>query len=164
MLKTRYKQFKRFKRTRFVLYCWNDIQNVYIWQLGDVMLQILVVAAEQFGERRADGSPVPIDNQLQHVLVHFHHHGRLLLSRHEEDDGEESHLKLGTHTKEAAAKRLHQTLPAELQVQDVVILVRLEINEERKSIFIFLLSAFSFFTIHMRTQCFLTVFLRSLAL
>lgn len=55
---------------------------------GGVILQIPVVAAEQFGEGRADGPAVPIDHQLQHVLVHFHHHRRHLLRRNEEDYGE----------------------------------------------------------------------------
>lgn len=92
---------------------------------GGEILQISVVAAEQFGEGRADGSPVPIDNQLQHVLIHFHHHRRHLLSRHEEDDGEESNLKLWTDANEGATDRLHQAFPTELQVQDVVIFIRL---------------------------------------
>lgn len=101
--------------------------NVYVTadSSGGVILQIPVVAAEQFGEGRADGSPVPINHQLQHVLVHFHHHRRHLLSRHEEDDGEESHLKLWTDTDEGATDRLHQAFPAELQIQDVVVFIGL---------------------------------------
>lgn len=90
---------------------------------GDVTLQIPVVAAEQFGVGCADGSAVPIDNQLQHVLVHLHHHRRHLVSLHEEDDGEESHLKLWTDANKGAADWLHQAFPAELQVQDVVIFI-----------------------------------------
>lgn len=88
-------------------------------------LQIPVVAAEQFRERCANGSPVPIHNQLQHVLVYFHHHRRHLLSRHEEDDGEESDLEFWTNADEGAANRFHQALPAELQVQDMVVFIRL---------------------------------------
>lgn len=80
----------------------------------DTSLQIPVVAAEQFGEGGADGAPVPVDHQLQHVLVYFDHHGCHLLSRREEDDGEKSHLKLWTHADEGAADGLHQALPAEL--------------------------------------------------
>lgn len=79
-----------------------------------IHLQISVVAAEQLGEGSADGSSMPIDNQLQHILVHFDHHRCHLLGRHEEDDGEKSNLKLRTHTDEGAAKGLHQALPAEL--------------------------------------------------
>lgn len=88
-------------------------------------LRVPVVAADQFGVGRADGSPVPIDDHLQHVLVHLHHHRCHLFSRHEEDDGEESKFKLWTDTNEGATDRLHQAFPAELQVQDVVVLIRL---------------------------------------
>lgn len=88
-------------------------------------LQIPVVAAEQFRVGRADGAAVSIHHQLQHVLIHFHHHRRHLGIRHEEDDGEESELKLRTDTDEGAADRFDQTLPAELQVQDVVVFIRL---------------------------------------
>lgn len=92
---------------------------------GVVILQIPVVAADQLGEGRADGLAVPIDDQLQQVLVHLHHHRRHLLRRHEEDDGEESHLELWTDADEGAADGLHQAFPAELQVQDVVVFIRL---------------------------------------
>lgn len=104
-----------------------------------VILQISVVAAEQFRVGRADGSPVPIDNQLQHVLVHFHHHRRHLLIRHEEDDGEESHLKLWADTNETATDRLHQAFPTELQIQDVVVFIRC----------IFVVSCFVAFVVNM---------------
>lgn len=90
-----------------------------------MMLQIPVVAAEQFREGCADGSAVPIDNQLQHILIHFHHHRRHLLSRHEENDGEEGNLKLWTDTNEGPTDRLHQAFPAELQVQDMVVFIGL---------------------------------------
>lgn len=97
-----------------------------------VTLQIPVVAAEQFGIGRPDGSPMATDHQLQHVLVHFYHHGGRLLRGHEEDDGEEGNLKLRTDTDEGTAHRLHQTFPAELQVQDVVVLIRLKKNIKEK--------------------------------
>lgn len=90
-----------------------------------VILHIPVVTAEQFGEGRADGFPIPINNQLQQVLVHFRHHSCHLLIRHEEDDGEDGHLKLWTDTDEAAANWLHQAFPTKLQVQDMVIFIRL---------------------------------------
>lgn len=88
-------------------------------------LQISVVATEQFGVRRANGAAMPVDHKLQHVLVHFRHHWCHLLSWHEEDDGEQSNLKLWADADEGAADWLYQTLPAELQVQDMVILIRL---------------------------------------
>lgn len=84
-----------------------------------------VVAAEQFGVGRADGAAVSTDHHLQHVLVHLRHHARRLLGGREEDDGEEGHLELGAGADEGAAEGLHQTFPAELQVDDVVVLVRL---------------------------------------
>lgn len=68
---------------------------------------------------------MPIHDQLQLVLVHLHHHRRHLLSGHEEDDGEEGHLELRTDANEAAANGFHQALTAELQVQDMVVFVRL---------------------------------------
>lgn len=46
--------------------------------------------------------------------MYFDHHRRHLLSRHEEEDGEKSDLKLWTHADEGATDGLHQALPAEL--------------------------------------------------
>lgn len=92
---------------------------------GNVRLQIPVVAAEQFREGSADGSAVPIDNQLQHVLIHLHQHGRHLLIGYEEDDGEDGDLKLWTDANEGASDWLYQAFPTELQVQDVVVFIRL---------------------------------------
>ena len=89
------------------------------------VLQIPVVTAEQLGVGRTNGSAMSVHNQLQNVLVHFRHHGGHFLTRHEEDDGEKSDLKLWTDANEGATDRLHQTFPAELQVQDVVVLIRL---------------------------------------
>lgn len=76
---------------------------------------------------------MPIDHQLQHVLVHLHHHRRHLLGRHEEDDGEQSDLKLGADADEGAANWLYQTFPTELQVKDVVILIRLKRHRSNMS-------------------------------
>lgn len=77
-------------------------------------LQIPVIAAEQFGEGCANKSAMSIDDQLQHILVHFHHHRCHLLIGHEEDDGEDGNLKLWTDTNEGAPDWLHQAFPAEL--------------------------------------------------
>lgn len=87
---------------------------------------ISVVAAEQFGEGRADGATVAVDHQLQHVLVQLHHDRRHLFSGHEEDDGEDGHLELRTDADEGAADRFHQTFPAELQSEDVIVFIGLE--------------------------------------
>lgn len=67
-----------------------------------------------------------IDHQLQHILVHFHHDRRHLLIGHEEDDGEDGNLKLWTDTYKGAPNWLHQAFPTELQVQDMVIFIRLK--------------------------------------
>lgn len=75
-----------------------------------------------------------VDDQLQHVLVHFHHHRRHLLRGHEEDDGEERHLELWADANEGAADGLDQTFPAELQVQDVVVFIGLENSSEEGSL------------------------------
>ena len=48
--------------------------------------------------------------------------GDLLIGR-EEDQGVEGHFELRTDPDEGAAHRLHQVLPAELQVQDMVVLI-----------------------------------------
>lgn len=90
-----------------------------------------VVAAEQFGIRRPEGASVPDDHQLHLTLVDVHHHRGAPLRVHEEDDGEDGHLKLGAGPDEGAADRLHQTVPAELEVQDVVVLVRLWEERQR---------------------------------
>lgn len=120
---------KTWSRLVLGLYCIEMSTKTYVnftQQLtAAVILQISVVAAEQFGEGRADGSAMPIDNQLQHVLIHFHHHRCHLVIRHEEDDGEESNLELRTNSDEGATNRFHQTFPTELQVQDMVIFIRL---------------------------------------
>lgn len=110
----------------------NDV-NVIIFQHGQSpeWLQVPVVAAEQFGVGCADASAVSIDDQLQHVLVHFHHHRRHLLSGHEEDDGEDGNLKLWADTDEGAANWLHQAFPAKLQVQDVVVFIRLKVEKKK---------------------------------
>lgn len=86
----------------------------HIQSLSNVILQIPVVAADQLGKGSADGLPVPIDDQLQQVLIHLHHHRCHLLSRHEEDYGEESDLELRTDSNKGSTHRFHQALPAEL--------------------------------------------------
>lgn len=92
---------------------------------GGKWLQIPVVAAEQFGVGCANKSAVSINDQLQHILVHLHHHRRHLLIGHEEDDGEDGNLKLWTDTYEGAPDWLYQAFPTELQVQDMVVFIRL---------------------------------------
>lgn len=83
------------------------------------------VAAEQLGIRGAEGASVSDDHQLHLTLVDVDQHRGAPLCVHEEDDGEECHLKLGAGPDEGAADGLHQTVPAELEVQNMVVLIGL---------------------------------------
>lgn len=95
-----------------------------VWTLADMS----AVAAEQFGVRRPEGAPLSDDHHLYLTLVDVDHHVGASLRVHEKDDGEDGHLKLGAGPDEGAADRLHQAVPAELEVQDVVVLVRLQVE------------------------------------
>ena len=68
------------------------------------------------------------DHQFHLALVDVDQHIGASLRVHEKDDGEDGHLKLGAGPDEGAADRLHQTVPAELEVQDVVVLIRLQVE------------------------------------
>lgn len=83
------------------------------------------VAAEQFGIRCAEGASMSDDHQLHLTLVDVDQHRGAPLCAHEEDDGEDCHLKLWAGSDEGASNGLHHTVPAELEVQDVVVLIRL---------------------------------------
>lgn len=65
------------------------------------------------------------DHQLHLTLVDVDQHSGASFCVHKEDDGEDCHLKLGAGPNEGTANRLHQTVPTELEVQDMVILIRL---------------------------------------
>ena len=67
-----------------------------------------------------------INYNPQNGLGDFYHCRCHFLSGREENDGEESHLKLGTDPDEGAANGLYKPLPAELQVEDVVIFIGLQ--------------------------------------
>lgn len=81
------------------------------------------VAAEQFWVRRPEGASMSDDHQLQPTLVDVDQHRGAPLCVDEEDDGEDRHLKLRASPDEGAANGLHQTVPAELEVQNVVVLI-----------------------------------------
>ena len=84
---------------------------------------IPVIAAKHLGVGCPNRESVPTHDHLQQVFIHLHHHlGDLLIGR-EEDQGVEGHFELRTDPDEGAAHRLHQVLPAELQVQDMVVLI-----------------------------------------
>lgn len=90
-----------------------------------MLADVSAVAAEQFGVRRPQAAALPDDHQLHLTLVDVDQHRGASLCVHEEDDGENGHLKLGAGADEGAADGLHHTVPAELEVQDVVVLIRL---------------------------------------
>lgn len=75
-----------------------------------------------------------VNNKLQLILVQVDHSSGGLLCGCEEEDGENGHLKLGADSYESTAHRLDQAMPAELHVQDVVVLVRLK-QERARDIF-----------------------------
>lgn len=83
------------------------------------------VAAEKFGVRCPEWASMPDDHQLHLTLVNVDQHSGAPLCVHEEDNGEDRHLKLRAGPDEGAANRLYQTMPAELKVENVVILIRL---------------------------------------
>lgn len=87
------------------------------------------VAAEKFRVRCTKGAPMPDHHQFHLTLVNVDQHSGASLCVHEEDDGEDSHLKLRAGSNESAANGLHQTMPAKLEVEDVVILIRLWIKK-----------------------------------
>lgn len=95
------------------------------------------VAAEQFGVGCAKRAPMSDDHQLNLTLVNVDQHGGAPLRVQEKDDGEDGHFKLRAGPDEGAADGLDQSMPAELQVQDMVILIRLR-TEKKVKPFIFL--------------------------
>lgn len=95
-----------------------------------VLPDVSAVAAEQFGVRRPERAPLPDDHQLHLTLIDVHQHRGAPLCVHEEEDGEQGHLKLRAGPDEGAADGLHQTVPAELQVQNVVVLIGLQEEPE----------------------------------
>ena len=68
---------------------------------------------------------MPDDHQLHLALVDVDQHGGAPLCVHQEHHGEQGHLELGAGPHEGAAHRLHQAVPAELEVEHMVVLVRL---------------------------------------
>ena len=91
------------------------------------------VAAEQFRVRCPQGASVPDDHQLHLTLVDVDHDRGAPVRVHEEDDGEDRHLKLRAGPNEGTTHGLDQTVPAELEVQNVVVLVGLWTKEKTQS-------------------------------
>lgn len=83
------------------------------------------VAAKQLGVRCPEEASMSDDHELHLTLVDVDHHSGAPLCAHEEDECEDRHLKLGAGPNEGAANGLHQIVPAELEVQNVVVLIGL---------------------------------------
>lgn len=90
-----------------------------------VLPKMPAVAAEQFRVRCPQGASMPDDHQLHLTLVDVDQDCGAPVRVHEEDDGEERHLKLRAGPDEGTTDGLHQTVPAELEVQNVVVLIGL---------------------------------------
>lgn len=88
------------------------------------------VAAEKPWVCCPKGAPMPNHHQLHLTLVNVDEHSRASLCVHEEDDSKDGHLKLRTGPNKSTANRLYQTMPAKLEVEDVVILIRLWIKNK----------------------------------
>lgn len=88
-----------------------------------------VVAAQQFGISGPDRAAMSVHHHLQLVLIQIDHSCGGLLSGCEEQDGKDGHLKLRAHTNKGTGHWLDQTMPAELHVQDMVIVIRLRGRE-----------------------------------
>lgn len=99
------------------------------------MLPIMpAVTVERFGVCCPEGASMSDDYQLHLTLVDVDQHCGAPLCVHEEDDGEDRHLKLRAGPDEGAPNGLHQTVPAELEVQNVVILIRLRTENTQDNI------------------------------
>lgn len=98
-----------------------DVSVTSLWMRPNVS----AIAAQQFGVRCTEGVSMSDDHQLHLTLVDVDQHRGAPLCAHEENDGEDCHLKLRAGPNEDAANRLHCSMPAELQVQDVVVLIGL---------------------------------------
>lgn len=104
-----------------ILFSNKDVSVTSLWTLANMS----AIAAQQFGVRCTKGTSVSEDHQLHLTLVDVDQHRGAPLCVHQENDGEDCHLELRAGPNEDAANRLHRTVPAELEVQNVVVLIRL---------------------------------------
>lgn len=91
------------------------------------------VAAEKPRVCCPKGAPVSNHHQLHLTLVNVDQHSGASLCVHEEDDSKDGHLELRAGPNESTANRLHQAMPAKLEVEHVVILIRLWIKHKTVS-------------------------------
>lgn len=107
-----------------VLLLWIKMFFTSVGELTDMS----AVAAEKFWVRCPKWAPMPDHHKFHLTLVNVDQHSGASLCVHEEDNGEDGHLKLGARPNESTANGLNQTMPAKLEVEDVVILIRLWIK------------------------------------
>lgn len=94
------------------------------------------VAAEKLGICRPKGASMSDDHQLHLTLVNVDQDGGAPLCVHEEDDREDCHLKLWASPDKGTANRFDQPMPAKLEVQNVVILIRLWADKKTLNTFV----------------------------
>lgn len=95
------------------------------------------VAAEKFRVCCPKEAPMSNDHQLHLTLVNVDQHSGAPLCVHEKDDRKDRHFKLWARPDEGAANRFDQSMPAELQVQNMVILIRLWAEKKVKTLYAF---------------------------
>lgn len=99
-----------------------------------LLSQMPVVAAEKFRVCRPKGSSMSDDHQLYLTLVNVDHHTGGPFCVHEEDDSEDCHLKLWARSDEGAANGFNQPMPAELEVQNMIVMIRLWTKRKIKTL------------------------------
>lgn len=100
----------------------NTIRSSTAWR----HLTLRTPGAQEVGVGGPDVAAVPGHHQLHLVLVHVHHSSGCLLVGGQEENGEGGYFELGADSDEGASHWLDQAIPAELDVQDVVVFVWLE--------------------------------------
>lgn len=89
-----------------------------------LLVHMSAVAAQQFGISSFNGAPMSDDHELHLALVYVDENISASVSVLQEHHSVEGHLKLRTGPNEGTAHRFDHSMPGELQVQDMVILVR----------------------------------------
>lgn len=88
-----------------------------------LLLLVSAVAAQKFGISRFNRAPMSDDHQLHLALVNVDQYISASVSALQEHHSVQGHLKLRTGPNEGAAHRFDHSMPTELKVQDMVILV-----------------------------------------
>lgn len=88
-----------------------------------LLVHMSAVAAQQFGISCFNRAPMSDDHELHLALVNVDQYISASVSVQQEHHSVEGHLKLRTGPNEGAAHRFDHSVPGELQVQDMVVLV-----------------------------------------